>query len=91
MREILLDFLDHGEEHAKTSGQIAAYMGLEPRDTCELVNRMRKDGVQILSSGAGYFLPANEEEITRFVASMRSRARDILQAASGVERGGGQE
>jgi len=50
-----------------------------------MIARERQTGALILSSTegtGGYYRPGNKEELRRFVASMDSRSREIIKAAT---------
>ena len=72
--------LNRGEENAVTARDLAAITGHSIREITAQIARERQAGAVILSSGKGYFLPANNEEILHFVRAMDSRARNIYLA-----------
>ncbi len=85
----IADLLMVGEENAITMRDLTAITGLRSRDIRRRIQRERLAGVPILSDNvSGYFLPANDGERRRFIASMRGRAREILAVAAAVEGGG---
>lgn len=86
MREIK-DILRHGENNARTARECADALNMDVRKFQAAVAAARIDGYPILSSGVGFYLPGDDAEVTRFVKQMKSRAREILKAARGVERG----
>ena len=55
--------------------------GKELRDT---VNALRREGVPIASSGAGYFYAANEPEVRATIAHMTHRISGIAAAIRGL-------
>lgn len=72
--------LHTGEESAVTARDLAKITGRSVREITAQIARERQAGAVILSSGKGYFLPANNEEILHFVRAMDSRARNIYLA-----------
>ena len=91
---------NHGGGQAGTiSGLLlcGAQNGLHLRDLCRLtgwterevrlhIHAERRNGVPILSDNVnGYFLPADEQELTACVRSLRGRAGEILAAAATIE------
>lgn len=77
--------IHNGEENALTARDLAAITGLSVRDITLQIARERQAGAVILSSGKGYFLPSNEDEILHFVNAMNSRARNIYLAAQSAK------
>ena len=59
------------------------------REVRQMIHQERRQGIPILSNSKdGYYLPGNEYEKAECVRQMRGRAREILAAAAGIERGG---
>lgn len=80
------DFLLHGQENAVSRRHLLQLTGFSDRDLRRRIQEERLSGVPILSDNAsGYYLPADDLERTRFVRSMRSRAREIEAVAAAVE------
>lgn len=77
---ILTDFLSVGEENAITAKSLAKILGWNEREITIAVNALRKQGVFICSSGSGFYLPADDRDIERFVRGMRGRMRDMQRA-----------
>ena len=84
----IADYLNRGQGNAVPLRQLVAITGLDNRSVRKQIAEERKSGTPILSDNAsGYYLPGNDMERAQFVRSMRSRAREILKAASAVEKG----
>ena len=63
--------------------------GWTEREVRQMIHQERRQGIPILSNSKdGYYLPGNECEKSECVRQMRGRAREILAAAAGIERGG---
>lgn len=73
--------IHNGEENAVTARDLAAITGLSVREITAQIARERQAGAVILSSGKGYFMPSNEDEILHFIRTMDSRAKQIFLAA----------
>lgn len=84
---IIADLLSAGEENAVPLSHLVMLTGWDERTVRQQIERERRQGIPILSK-RGYYLPADEYERAAFVASMRGRAREILQTAKAVEREG---
>lgn len=82
----IADFLPHGAENAIPGRHLLQLTGLSDRDLRRQIETARLDGTPILSGEHGYFLAENQREVTRFVASMRRRAKRIQAVAAAVER-----
>ena len=64
--------------------------GEDQRTVRKMIHEERRQGIPILSNSKdGYYLPGNEYEKAECVRQMRGRAREILEVAAGIERGGG--
>ena len=64
--------------------------GWTEREVRQMIHQERRQGIPILSNSKdGYYLPGNEYEKAECVRQMRGRAREILEVAAGIERGGG--
>ena len=62
-----------GKEQAITSRELCLLLGLQDRALRLFIRDLREELVPILSSGEGYYLPANRDEVNQCLASMRSR------------------
>ena len=85
----LADFLHaipDGENNAITTRELAHLFDVHPRIVTATVARLRKMGVVLCSSGAGYFVPADDEELRHFVRQMHSRLREIKLATVSAEK-----
>ena len=63
---------------------------LSEREVRKQIHIERRRNIPILSNNRdGYYLPSDEEEKSRCVASLRRRAAEILEAADAIEEAGG--
>lgn len=83
MRQYLVsDLLHEGAENGATIMELVQLMGEDERSIRRRIQRERKAGKLILSDNqSGYFLPATEDEVKRFIRSMSRRAREISAVA----------
>ena len=77
----LLDFLTEGEQNAKTARELAQALGYDSiREVAAEIARLRKAGTIICSvtdtATKGNFLPANSEDVKRFVRRTEFRIRE---------------
>lgn len=85
-KQLIYDLLPQGEENAVASKTLANMIGVKTvRELQHMVAAERENGALILSaSTGGYFLPSpgekGQEEIARFVATLRSRAVNTFRA-----------
>ena len=78
---ILTDYLSVGEENAITCKQLSKYLGLSERDITIQINALRKKGELICSNTqSGFWLPADDRDIVRFVSMMNNRITDMQKA-----------
>ena len=81
-----------GRSEAITSGEINEYMDMhEGHDTNPVIRDVVREltftgRLPVASSNSGYFVPANEAEVDRYVKDMRSRADAIQARAEQMER-----
>lgn len=76
-----------GAENAIPRRDLINLTGFPDRELRRLIELERRDGAPILSDNQrGYFLPADVEEVRRFVRSMRHRAAQIRLTALHVEK-----
>ncbi len=91
---ILIDYLSHGEENAYTARDLARLLGWRERDVTRSINALRKRGTIICSSVNGFFLPADDADISHFVRNMKGRIKDVEMAMKPaldyLENGGGE-
>ena len=82
------DLLGHGQSAAVPLRLLVSITGLEARAIRRRIEMERRQGIQILSDNkSGYFLPAEEREVTACVGSLRRRAGEILRTARAIEEG----
>jgi hypothetical protein len=84
-------YLQKGAENAIKAPELAQKMGLKPGANLRfLIEADRAQNALILSSGNGYFLPADgekgREEMERFAAEIDKRARSTFMASKGVRK-----
>ncbi len=83
---IVSDFLIVGEAHAVTMRYLKSILHRNDRTIRLMIERERRGGTLILSDNKhGYYLAGNEDEIKKFVCSMRHRATEILHTAAIIE------
>lgn len=87
-RLAIADFLDTGERNGKTLKELREILNGDGRTIRARIEQERRSS-PILSGQSGYYLPENENEVARFCASMRHRARRVWASAAAVERSAG--
>ena len=84
----IADLLLVGQCNALPLRHLRMVTGLPGRTIRQMIEMERRAGTPICSDNVtGYYLAANEAERAAFVASMRSRANEILRTAEAVESG----
>ena len=79
---LISDLLHPGSENGMTLTELVQLTGEDERSIRRRIQRERKAGELILSDNqSGYFLPATEDEVKRFIRSMSRRAREIRNVA----------
>lgn len=84
----IVDYIPTGKASAISREDLAKVTELPDRRVRMLVAAERRRGRIIISesSGRGYYLPDNTEDVTRFIRSMKKRAREIAAIADATER-----
>ena len=78
-----------GAENGQHLQDLVRITGQTEREIRQQIHRERRQGIPILSDCVhGYYLPSGTEERNACVRQMRTRAKEILAAAAGIERGG---
>lgn len=80
--------LMHGADHAIPLRHLKETTSLPGRDLRRQIEAARLGGTPICSGEHGYFLAENQHEVSRFVNSMRRRAKRIQAVAAAVEKAG---
>ena len=84
------DFLSHGRENAVPLRHLKTLLDADGRTVRLMIQHERLTGTPICADNlTGYYLPANEEEKSACVRSMRHRAAEIIKTALAIERGAG--
>ena len=86
----LLDFIPEGRENAIQAKELAKLAGYkDTRPITAEIHRLRKSGniiCSVVEYPHGYFIPANDHEITEFVRSMHGRINEISVAVRPAEQ-----
>ena len=86
----LSDLLGRGQSEAVPLRHLVDITGWDGRTIRKMIERERRHGTPILCDNkAGYFLPADKDEVSACVKSLRRRAGEIMRTARAIERGGG--
>ena len=92
MIEELINALSYGEENAIHMGVLASRLGVSVDSVKAIVRSARRDGHCICSGKAGYWLPANDEEIEhtqnmfRLQAFSRLKSIKAMMGASNTQK-----
>lgn len=70
----LLEAIPTGRENAIHQKVLAAKLGLKPERVKKLIQNARHDGHSICSGSEGYWIAKNEDEMQRFLSSMKNQA-----------------
>ena len=77
--------LSQGANRAVGRRYLANLTGLRERDLRRLIEKERRAGIPILSNDRdGYYLPADAEEVRKFLKSMYHRADAIRKTADAI-------
>ena len=82
----LKSILPTGKRNAISVRELAAKIGVSERVLRDIVTEGRVKGIVICSSSAGYYLPANKDEIREFCNFMGKRAKHSFIAIQSARR-----
>lgn len=83
---LISDLLQTGAENGLTLQDLVKLTGQDERSIRRQIQMERKAGQLILSNCKdGYFLPASEDEVRRFIRSMSRRSREIAAVSRAAE------
>lgn len=84
------EILHTGIQNALSPEYLAAVTGLDGvRAVQKQIERERRSGAVILSSTqppGGYYLPANREEVRRFIRTLENRAGETMRALDSARK-----
>lgn len=84
MQGTIAALLLRGHEHALTTKELARVSGLHPRKVTNAIMEERRHGAPILSSGDGFWLAENAEEVRMCVRKLHCRAGEIHKTAQAL-------
>lgn len=83
---LIYDRLGCGANEGKSLQQLTQETGKDPREVRRQISRERKAGKLIMSDNQnGYFRPASEYDVQRFIRSMAHRSKEIEAASRAAE------
>ena len=89
INEALAEYLalyHKGEANAVTSRELECVFSIKGIEVRQMVNRLRRKGVPIASSGDGYYFAATDQEVRSTIAHLTRRISGIAAAISGLNR-----
>lgn len=85
----IVDFLEHGEENARSQRELSVRKGEPIRKIRAEIWEARIKGAVILSNpdkdSGGYYLPKNNEEVRRYIAFQQHRINSAKEAMKSAE------
>ena len=82
----LLDYIPTGKANGIKRKEIAKHFNISVREVSASIEQLRRAGLFIASSNAGYYLPANTEELEEFYNTNRKRAISLLGTLSATRK-----
>lgn len=79
-RLMVYEILNHGAENAQSATDLCKVLGVHRRELVAAVQRERKAGKPICASTSGsmgYFIAADQDEMTRYCESLLHRENEI--------------
>ena len=83
---MIAEILKTGKENAIKGAELAAVTGDDIRGLRRRVQKEREEGMMICSSAAGYYLPADREELAAYYKRYTVYAKRMLKTASAMKR-----
>lgn len=87
LKDILLRH--EGENQAITSARLCHLVGYPDRTVRKVIRELRAERFPVLSSGKGFYLPVNRDELDQCLASMRSRLIEDAKTRRDIRIAGG--
>lgn len=78
------DLLRHGGINATPCRDLVALTGWRPRQVTRAIEAERRQGMPIAANGKGYFLPANDFELDRYLNSLQHRELEVKKTRIAV-------
>lgn len=78
------DLLRHGSVNATSCRDLVALTGWHPREVTRAIEAERRQGVAIAANGKGYFLPADDYELDRYLNSLLHRENEVKKTRIAV-------
>ena len=79
---MIYELLAEGRDNARTGGELAALCGCNIRAVTAQIERERRDGHPICAASGpnpGYFLPADDTELTTYCELLKGRAVELFK------------
>ena len=80
------ELLSVGENNARTCNELAKVLNMEPRDVRQAIRLERLNGALICGNGKGYYLPENENDVTRSIMRLVNTGKATLQVANAMKK-----
>lgn len=84
--DLIIPHLRYGEQNAVGTKRLCALTSLKERELRRAIELLRRQGVPILSSVRGYFLPATLRELKRFIEMQDKRAKTTFKNSQQLKR-----
>lgn len=85
----LLDMLPVGRAGALTARQLADLLDVKQRTVTRSIEGLRRRGVPVCGSSdgdnGGYYVAANAEELSTYLAERKDRTRTIVQSTEAMQ------
>lgn len=81
---MVIEYLDVGEENAKTNEELSRFFGLDGREMRDLIRKARLAGEPICATNKGYFKPATIDDLKKSVSRLYKQAREIRKSAEAM-------
>lgn len=81
----LASLIPHGAKNAATGRYLAELTGSTWREVTRQIEHLRKSGVPVCACSDGYFMPADSDELLRYVRAFDRRQRQMSKTRAGLE------
>ena len=82
---LLIELIPNSKDNAIHQKDLAELMNVKPHIVKSLVRKARRDGYEICSGKAGYYMPVNDEERKQFYNMMKKAALSHFVSAKPVK------
>ena len=83
-KPLISDLLHCGRDAPTSARELSQLLGWKLRTVTRAIEAERRQGVPILASGDGYFLPGNDSELDDYLGALAHRESEIKRTRAAI-------